>query len=62
MLMDMCLPKFDIYRCTVDPDCFKSHTTSSCLDLFQKIFLSIARPEIHFMQCNPVSAEYSVRI
>ena len=28
MLMDMCLPKFEIYQDTVAPNCFKSHTNS----------------------------------
>ena len=36
MLMDMCLPKFDIDQSTVAPNCFKSHTNSWCPDFFQK--------------------------
>ena len=28
ILMDMCLPKFDIYQGTVAPNCFKGHTNS----------------------------------
>ena len=32
MLMDMCLPMFDLYQGMVARNCFKSHTTSWCLD------------------------------
>ena len=28
MLMDMCLPKFNIYQGTVAQNCFKSHSNS----------------------------------
>ena len=36
MLMDMCLPKFDIYQGTVAPNCFKNHTNSRCPDFFSR--------------------------
>ena len=36
ILMDMCLPKFDIYQGTVAPNCFKGHTNSSRPDFFQQ--------------------------
>ena len=35
MLIDMCSPKSDISQGTVAPNCFKSHTNSSCPDFFQ---------------------------
>ena len=38
MLMDMCLPNYDIYQGILAPDCFKSHINSLCLDFFQKKF------------------------
>ena len=36
LLMDMCLPVFDLYRDTVAPNRFKSHTNSYCSDFFLK--------------------------
>ena len=36
MLMDMCLPTFDIDQDTVVPNCFKSHTNSWYPEFFQK--------------------------
>ena len=36
MLMDMCLPMFNIYQGTVALNCFQSHRNSWCPDLFQK--------------------------
>ena len=49
MLMDMCLPKCDIYQGTVAQNCFKSRTNSSCPNFFQKKknVLSDVRSEIH---------------
>ena len=32
----MCLSTFDLYRDTVAPNRFKSHTNSYCSDFFQK--------------------------
>ena len=61
MLMDMCLPKFDIYQNTLAPNCFKSHTNSRCPDFFQKMFLSDARSEIHLVRRNIFSAGHSAQ-
>ena len=36
MLIDMCLPKFNIYQDTVAPNCFKSDTDSWYPDIFLK--------------------------
>ena len=36
ILMDMWLPKFDIYQDTVAPNCFKSHTNFWCPDFVQQ--------------------------
>ena len=36
ILMDICLPKFDICQGTVDPNCFKSHAEFWYFDFFQK--------------------------
>ena len=36
MMMDMCIPKFDIYQVTVAPVCFKSHTKFWCPDFIQE--------------------------
>ena len=58
MLMDMCLPMFDLYQGVVAPNCFKSHTNSSCLDFFPKIVLSDVRSEIHLAWRNIVSKNY----
>ena len=38
ILMNMCLPKFDIYQSTVALNYFKSHTNYWCSDFFQKKF------------------------
>ena len=38
MLMDMCLPKFDIYQSPGTLNYFKSYTNSLCLNFFQKTF------------------------
>ena len=39
MLMNMCLPKFDVYQGTLTPNYFKSYTqTLDVLHLFQKTF------------------------
>ena len=60
MLMDMCLPKFDIYQTTLAPNCFKSHTNSRCPDFFQKRFLSDVRSEINLARRNIFSTGQSV--
>ena len=41
MLMDVSLPKFDIYQGTVAPNCFKSqpHKTLDVLIFFKKSFV-----------------------
>ena len=39
MLMNMSLPKFDIYQGTVAPNYFKSYTNSRYLDYSKKSFL-----------------------
>ena len=49
MLMDMYLPNFHNYQGTVAPNCFKSHTYSSCPDFFQKRFLFDVLSEIHLV-------------
>ena len=41
MLIDVCLPKFDIYQSTVPPNCFKSHAKYLCPDFFQKKFFCL---------------------
>ena len=42
MLMEMWLPKFDIYQGAVPLNCFKSHTNSSCPDFSQKRFYLVS--------------------
>ena len=42
MLMDIDLPKFDIYQGTVAPYCLKSHTNFCCCAYFQKKVLSMS--------------------
>ena len=60
MLMDICLPKFDIYQGKVAPNCFKSYTNSWFPDFFQKK-LSDVRFDIHLFWRNTVSTGQSVR-
>ena len=60
MLMDMCLPKFDIYQSTVAPNCFKSQQTLDVLLSFKTVLFDV-RTEIHFVRLNIVSTEQSVR-
>ena len=55
MLMDIDLPKFDIYQGTVAPYCLKSHTNFCCCAYFQKKVLSDVRPEIDLVFRNIVS-------
>ena len=55
MLMDMFLPKFDIFQDTVAPNCFKSYTNSWWPDFFLKKVLSDVRSEIHLVRRNIVS-------
>ena len=47
MLMNMSLPKFDIYQGTGDANCFKSHTNSWCPHFFQENVLPDVPSEIH---------------
>ena len=62
MLMDMYLPKFDIYQGTVAPNCFNSHTNSSCPDIFQKMFcLSDVRSSIKLVRSSIISSRLYVR-
>ena len=61
MLMDMCLPKFEIYQITVAPNCVKSYTSSSCPDLFQKTIFSDVQSQTDLGRCNMVSTGQSVR-
>ena len=61
MLMDVCLPKFDIYQGTGAPNCSKSYTSCLCLDFFPKKVLYDVRSEIHLVRCNIVSTEQYVR-
>ena len=60
MLMDMNLPKFDIYQGTGATNCFKSHTNSWCPHFFQEKVLSDVRSEIHLVWRNIVSTGQSV--
>ena len=52
MLIDMCLPKFDIYQSTVASNCFKSHVKSRYSDFFQTKLLSNVRSEIQLVRRN----------
>ena len=52
MLMDINLPKFDIYQGTGATNCFESHTNSLCphfFFFFQEKVLYYARSEIRFV-------------
>ena len=55
MLVDICLPKFDIYQGTVVPNGFKSHKYW-CPDFFQKKVLSNVRSKIHIVGSTGQSA------
>ena len=55
MLMDMNLPKFNIYQGTVATNCFKSYTNSWYHHFFQEKVLSDVRSEIHLVWRNIVS-------
>ena len=53
MLMDVYLPKFDIYRVRVAPNCFKSHTNFWCPDFFAKeVVLPDVQSEINLVRRN----------
>ena len=61
--MDMSSPKFDIYKGTVAPNCFKKHLNSRCPDFLQKKkSLSNVRSEIYIVQRNIVSTGQSVQV
>ena len=60
MLIDMCLPKFKICQGAVAPNCFKSHTNSSCPDIFSRQSLPDVQFEIPFVQRNMVFTGQSV--
>ena len=49
MLMDMCLPKFDIYQGTGATKSFKSHTNLACPHLFKEKVFPDVRSEIHLV-------------
>ena len=60
MLMDMCLPKFDIYQGKIALNCLKSHTNSRCPEFSQNV-LSEVWSEIHFVRRNIVSTGQTAR-
>ena len=65
MLIDMYLPKFDIYQNTELPNSFKNHANSQTIDVliyFRKNFflMSDVRSEIHLVRQNIISAGQSV--
>ena len=63
MLMNMLLPKFDIYQGIVAPNCFQSYTNSLDLLIFfskKKKVLSDVRSEIHLSPHNIVFTRKSV--
>ena len=49
MLMDISLPKFDIYQGAGATNYFKSHINSLCPHFFQEKVLSDGRSEIHLV-------------
>ena len=55
MLMDICLPKFDIYQGKVAPNFLRATQTLDVLNFFKKIVLSDVRSEIHLVRYNIVS-------
>ena len=52
MLIDMRLPKFDIYQSTIASNYFKSHVKSRYSDFFQTKLLSNVRSEIQLVRRN----------
>ena len=60
MLMDICLPKFDIYQGTVTQVVLRAAKTLEILFSFKKI-LSDVRSEIHLVRRNIVSTGESVQ-
>ena len=58
MLMDICLPTFNIYQDTVVPSCFKSRTISWCHDFFQKKALYHVQSEIHLVRVTSFLVAY----
>ena len=63
MLLDMCLPKLDIYQVTVAQNRFNSHTNSRGPDFFKKKknVLPDIGPEIHLVRRNISSTGQSAR-
>ena len=59
MLMDICLPEFDIYQGKVAPNSFKSFTNSWCPDFFQKILLAWTRG-IYLISVSQISCNSQV--
>ena len=60
MLIDINLPKFDIYQGTGATNCFKSHTNSWCPLFFEEKLFSHVRSAIHFVWRNVASTGRSV--
>ena len=60
MMLDMSLPKFDIYQGTRAINRFKNHTNSWRAHFFQGKVLSDVRSEIHLTWRNIVSTRQSV--
>ena len=52
MLIDMSLPKLDIYRGTIAPNCFNNQKALDALIFFQKKVFSDVRSEIHLVRWN----------
>ena len=61
MLMDICLPKFDIYQGKVAPNFLRATQTLDVLNFFKKIVLSDVRSEIHLVRYNIVSTGQYLR-
>ena len=57
MVIDTCLPKFDIYQARVAPNYFKSYTNCWSPDFFKKKYSRT----VHLIRRNSVSTEQSVR-
>ena len=60
MLLDVCLPTFDIYQSTIAPNCFKSHANYGCPDFIQN-FLADVRFETQLVRRNIFSIRQSFR-
>ena len=58
MLMDMNLPKFDIYHSKAATNYFKNHTNALCPDFFSKKVSSDVRSEVQLVQRKNVSTEH----